>query len=158
MTIKHNSDFITGCKYGWIIYLVTLFILGISDYSLGKPINLICIVYIISIISGIFFVPLLTILFTKCFPVIVKTEGLRSYNAFGFYKDIIWEDIRNIKLINLLGVKYIRIYSISKESPIWIPLWLKDNHSFLKSIKSCGGNNEMFSVYFEPKASNKALK
>ena len=77
--------------------------------------------------------------FVWCVPIYVSQEGIRSFNIWGAYRLVLWSDIREIRPVNLLGLKYLRIYSAAIDWPVWLPLYLSDIGGFVTQARQHAG-------------------
>jgi len=138
----------TSLGYTLAGILATILLIAIAALIIGKPVKLVLSVTIGSCLIALVIAPLFSWILVRSFPVYVLPEGLSSYNAFGCYSTVRWEEIAEVEPINILGLRYIRIKSTRKKPPIWIPTWLKDNGMFLKKVTRFGGKREHFEKYF----------
>ena len=138
----------TSLGYTLAGILATILLIAIAALIIGKPVKLVLSVTIGSCLIALVIAPLFSWILVRSFPVYVLPEGLSSYNAFGCYSTVRWEEIAEVEPINILGLKYIRIKSTSKKPPIWIPTWLNDNRLFLENVTRLGGKREHFEKYF----------
>lgn len=76
-----------------------------------------------------------------CFPVGINSVGIRSstYKLFRWYHTIAWHDIQQVKLKNILGLRYL-IASDSKKDQIYIPLYLSKQRQFEQEMKDLAGD------------------
>jgi hypothetical protein len=70
------------------------------------------------------------------FPVYASSKGIRSYTVWGNYDEIAWESIDWVRSINLFGMRYVRLYSLSIRRPIWIPLFLSRMKDFVAEVRA----------------------
>ncbi len=148
MADKYFSKYKTSLGYIFVGMFGTIFLLAIGSLIMGKPVKFVLSVTKGSCLTAFVVTPILSWVLIKIFPVYVLPEGLRSYNAFGYYTTIRWEEIAEVEPTKILGLKYVRIRSTSKKRSILIPTWLNDNTSFLKSVTKLGGKREHFEKYF----------
>ena len=71
-----------------------------------------------------------------CFPVYVRPDGLRSYNFFGLYRTLRWNDIADIQQESLLVLRYLVVTSESGWRQVWVPLYLSDMPGFAHRRRS----------------------
>jgi hypothetical protein len=145
---KYFPKYKTSLGYTLAGILATILLIAIAALIIGKPVKLVLSVTIGSCLIALVIAPLLSWIFVRSYPVYVLPEGLSSYNAFGCYNTVRWKEIAKVEPINILGLRYIRIKSTSKKSPIWIPTWLNDNDLFLESVAKLGGKREHFEKHF----------
>lgn len=63
-------------------------------------------------------------------PVYVNKESICGYTMWGPYKEIEWSSIHNVRPINLLGLRYLRVFTANETFAIWIPLFLAAQDRF----------------------------
>jgi hypothetical protein len=80
-----------------------------------------------------------TLLWTRLLKIHVSPEGIRCYNFWSVYRSIPWSDMARARPINLLGVRYLRVWTASPRSPIWIPLFLADMEGFKNAVLRFAG-------------------
>lgn len=148
MADKYFSKYKTCLGYTLAGILGTIFLMAIGGLIIGKPVKFILLVTKGSCLTAFVVTPLLSWVLVRIFPVYVLPEGLRSYNSFGYYSTVRWEEIAEVEPTKILGLKYVRIRSTSKKPPILIPTWLNDNALFLKSVTKLGGKREHFEKHF----------
>jgi hypothetical protein len=66
--------------------------------------------------------------------VYVTPEGINCYDFFCFYHFARWDSIEEARPINLLGLKYLRVFSTDTSRPLWVPLFLSDMSGFRETI------------------------
>jgi hypothetical protein len=89
------------------------------------------------------------------FPVYVSSRGIRSYTIWGNYDDIAWECIDRVRSINLLGMRYVRLYSTSIRRPIWIPLYLSRMKEFVAEVNAHTSIEHPLNKYFASYSTNR---
>jgi hypothetical protein len=75
-----------------------------------------------------------------CFPVYVRPDGIRGYNVRGIYHTLRWEEITRAR-----GVAHLfMVVSNSSGWPeVWIPLYLSDMPSFVRTVRTYTGDHHL---------------
>src|SRR5207248_309599 len=60
----------------------------------------------------------------------VAPWGLRSFDAWGKYHDVTWDEMTEARPINLLGLRYLRVRRAGGGSWLWLPLFLAEQQRF----------------------------
>lgn len=65
----------------------------------------------------------------------VGPDGLKGYTFWGRRPCFAWHEIARAHTINLLGLRYMRVYSTKPGAPIWVPLFLADQEGFSLAVR-----------------------
>jgi hypothetical protein len=82
------------------------------------------------------------------FKIDVGPEGLRCPNAWGGYGFAAWDDVRSVRPINILGLRYLRVFTTTTVLPLWVPLFLADPDGFRAALLRCAGPTHPLTVAF----------
>ncbi len=107
------------------IYLFSMF--------LGRPVSAPPTIGLAILISTMFAAAALL------FPVYVLSGGIRCYDFFGFYQTIDWDEMGEMKVSSMLGLKYLVVNRVKKPDQIWIPLYLYDGAGFKGAVRERAG-------------------
>jgi hypothetical protein len=66
--------------------------------------------------------------------VYVTSEGIKGFDFFCFYHLARWESIQEARPFNLLGLRYLRVFSTDASRPLWVPLFLSDMSGFRETL------------------------
>jgi hypothetical protein len=66
--------------------------------------------------------------------VYVTREGIKCFDFFCVYHLARWESVQEARPINLLGLRYLRVFSRDTSRPLWVPLFLSDMCGFRESV------------------------
>src|SRR5262245_16585926 len=56
----------------------------------------------------------------------LSADGIRCPRMFGYPQFAPWPTIEQIRPINVLGLRYLRVRSSATRRPLWVPLFLSD--------------------------------
>ena len=76
----------------------------------------------------------LTFVVVRMFPTIVTSERLSDYSFWGRRRTVEWEQITAAKLVNVLGLQYVRLRTDDGRSPVWVGLFLRDFEGFRQLV------------------------
>lgn len=120
-----------ACNF-WIFLVFPLFVLWIDNLvNLRYSVLLVSIILIAVMIA---FAIIISIYCVYAFQVIIKPTGLYGYNFWGNYSFVTWNEIDKIKAYNLFGCKYLRLFFSNSPTPLWIPLFLVEQHKFNRIV------------------------
>ena len=66
--------------------------------------------------------------------VYVTREGIKCFDFFCVYHLARWESVQEARPINLLGLRYLRVFSTDASRPLWLPLFLSDMSGFRDTV------------------------
>jgi hypothetical protein len=71
--------------------------------------------------------------------VYLRWDGLRCYDAYGFYHFAPWGAVEAVRPANFLGLKYLRVRAAGLPRELWVPLFLADNKGFRRAVTELAG-------------------
>ena len=74
------------------------------------------------------------------FQVYVSPDGLRCFDFWGKYRFVRWDEITRQAPINVLGLKYLRVFGSSLRRPLWVPLFLQQDEMFWETTARLSGS------------------
>jgi hypothetical protein len=74
------------------------------------------------------------LILVECFKVKLKPSGISCFNFWGIYSFVLWDEMREVKTFNCLGLKYIRVFFRNSRIPLWVPLFIKNRSGFSKAL------------------------
>ena len=98
-------------------------------------------VFAIDVLAGLILV--------ECYKVKLKSNGISGYNIWGIYSFVLWDEIREIKIINFLGLKFARVYFRNSKTPLWVPLFIKNRKSFSATLSEFATASNLLRQAFE---------
>lgn len=87
-------------------------------------------VWISTLIADIF----LNFICAAYFKVKLKPSGISCFNFWGIYSFVLWDEVREVKTFNLLGLKYLRVFFRNSRIPLWVPLFIKNRKDFSAAL------------------------
>jgi hypothetical protein len=88
------------------------------------------VIWILALIFDVF----AGLILVECFKVKLKPSGISCFNFWGIYSFVLWDEIREVKTFNFLGLKYIRVFFRNSRIPLWVPLFIKNRRGFSKAL------------------------
>ena len=79
---------------------------------------------------------------------ITNTE-IKGFNSLGLPTVFLWKEVTEMKPINLLGLKYLRIYSQGRYWALWFPLQIADGPSTTEKLVELGEQPQRLLIYFK---------
>ncbi|QEL17526.1 hypothetical protein [Limnoglobus roseus] len=70
-------------------------------------------------------------------PVYVSASGVRSYNGFGVYRTLTWDEMAEVREDGMGGLGYLVISNRSGWREIWVPLFLADMPNVNTAVRAC---------------------
>src|SRR5262245_36534973 len=95
-------------------------------------------------VVGIFVLDLVGTVLVILFRVFVSPEGIRCYDFWGRYHTVTWPDVVDVRPINMLGLKYLRVYAEDVSTPVWVPTFLTDQRGFDDLVRQYAGPGHLF--------------
>jgi hypothetical protein len=92
--------------------------------------HLIFIVWISALIADI----LLDFICAAYFKVKLNPRGISCFNFWGIYSFVLWDEMRDAKIFNLFGLKYVRVFFRNSRIPLWVPLFIKNREGFSAAL------------------------
>lgn len=99
------------------------------------------IVLVVDILAGLILV--------ECFKVKLKPTGISCYNFWGIYSFVLWNEIREAKIINFLGLKFVRVFFRNSRIPLWVPLFIKNRKGFSAALSGFAPASNLLRQVFE---------
>jgi len=84
------------------------------------------------------------------FTVEVRTGGIYGCNVWGKYRFVTWERMLSARPINLLGFRYVRLFTDDKKSALWIALFLSQPERFKGAIRRFAPEDNPLRRFFFP--------
>jgi len=111
------------------VVIIFLFDLARAGVGMGAPIDLIW-------ITAVTYAGLLPLLAVCCrsFPITLSAGGLKAFKGLGVYSTISWEELRQLPVLNLGGLKYYRFKRDRMLLAILVPFDLKDRERFIREM------------------------
>lgn len=102
---------------------------------------------IATLVTGAAVLAAWTAIWTRRMKVYVSPAGLRCYTAWCLYRFVGWPDMTRVRPVSFLGLRYLRVWSTSQRSPVWVPLFLSDLPEFRKAVQGYAGSGNVVSQY-----------
>lgn len=145
-TFKINIVFLT-------LYFIFIHFIIISGYILyivyDTVYNVELTMYFIMLAAASFAYFIITFVLSNIFKVTIESKGLHGTNIFGMNRKIVWQDITDVKYLNLFGLTYLRIFSSRLRFPIWLPLFIKNKGEFRQLLKTFYSEHYKFIRHIE---------
>lgn len=85
---------------------------------------------------------------TAYFTITITAEGIRGYNAWGKYRFVTWQKMRGAKPFNVLGLKYVRVFTDDGKAPLYVPRFLALKADFKGIVARLAPENNPLRTYF----------
>lgn len=85
----------------------------------------------------------------ECYKVKLMPNGISCYNIWGIYSFVLWDEIRDVKTFNLLGLNYVRVFFRHSNTPLWVPTFLKNRDGFSKALSEFAPPSNLLRQAFE---------
>jgi hypothetical protein len=72
------------------------------------------------------------------FPVRIGRAGIRSYDMWGRYSSVPWNDIKRVEPRNYVGFPFLRIVSVSGRV-VYVTTWIRNPDIFLNRVGELAG-------------------
>jgi hypothetical protein len=92
-----------------------------------------------------------TFVMVAYFKVRLSNEGVKGFNVFGGAIYIEWINISNVKTINLLGLKFLRVFPKGTLLALWLPLFINNPDDFAKKSSYIPPEGNDFREFFSSK-------
>ncbi len=115
------------------IVVVILCVMGVMGAAIPLLLHILVFALCAAVGSG------LVMLANALSTVELRDDGLRCYDGFGLYALARWEAITEVRPVNFLGLRYLRVYSTDTTRPRWLPLFLSDMQSFVYTVVTLAG-------------------
>jgi hypothetical protein len=91
----------------------------------------------------------IVLLLAALYRVYVLDDGVRGYTAWGTYRTLRWPEIERVRPVNLLGLRYLRVWSDRGGPTVWVPLFLADLPGFRTAVRESAGEGHPLSRALE---------
>lgn len=81
-----------------------------------------------------------TVVVVFCFPVYLGREGVRCCGFWGTYHTVHWDEIRMIRRLNFLGLRYLVVHRPGG-GKVYVPLFLDNLPGFLEDARIFAGDD-----------------
>lgn len=140
-TFKINIVYLTL----YFMFIHFIFITGyVLHITYGTVYDIELTMYFMMLAAAAFAYFIVLFVLSNIFKITVEPKGLHSTNIFGMARMVVWQDITDVKYLNLFGLSYLRVFSSHLRFPIWIPLFLKNKDEFRQLLKSYYSENYKF--------------
>ncbi|HET9869052.1 MAG TPA: hypothetical protein VFR02_00955 [bacterium] len=82
-------------------------------------------------------------------PVRVSPEGVTGTSFWGFPKTTGWDDIRAVKPIRILNLRWLRVYPKDGTGANWVALFVKDFKTFKTEVRDAHPSGNLFGYELE---------
>jgi len=93
-----------------------------------------------------------SIIAVRYFTLTISGSGIKGYNFWGKYRFVEWKNIKECRTMNLLGLKYLRVFTLDNRSPLWVLLFLNHMHDFEEDIIMLADQGNPMRSYFETRS------
>lgn len=83
----------------------------------------------------------------KTFKLEVNKEGIITYNSYGQHKNIKWDNVKSVKFLNFLFIKYLRVFYGESDS-FDLPLFLESLPELKNIIDELSPEGNAVKVFF----------
>ena len=75
--------------------------------------------------------------------------GIRSFDFWGRYHEVGWDEMTEFRSGNMLGLRYLRVRTADRSATLWLPLFLVDQVGFHEIIREQAGANHPLVIVHE---------
>jgi hypothetical protein len=72
----------------------------------------------------------------KLFAVKLTGDAIRGRTFWGTARSLEWSNVSDMRPLNIVGFRFLRIYPKEGGAPLWVPLFVKKKAEFLAAIES----------------------
>jgi hypothetical protein len=126
---SYYSDFLPSFYAGILGNIVGVFATQLSNGRFSLALTIITMIAVLPL-TAIFIAILI-----RLFPVYIDRQGVKSYNFWGVYRYLRWDEITSAKPFIIFNLSYIQIRSIDNKQ-IFIPLFLSKMSSFNRQVRA----------------------
>ena len=83
------------------------------------------------------------------YTITISESGIKGYNFWGGYRFVEWGTTKECRTMNLLGLKYLRIFTLDNRLPLWVPMFLNHLQDFKRNIINLTDQGNCMRSYFE---------
>ena len=98
---------------------------GVVSYTF---LQLLAIIYFWAVVSAY--------ILTKAFAVKLTGDAIRGRTFWGSARSLEWPNVADMRPLNIMGFRFLRIYPKEGGAPLWVPLFVKNKAEFLAAIES----------------------
>ena len=134
-----RTDFMPVFLFVYVVGAIggAIFILGLVAFDttihVEKHVMLETIGFYIMVFSPPYAI-LSAVIMSRYFSYFLTEEGLGGENLIGKSQFIEWDNIQEIKPIQIGNLTYARIHSVGEKYPLWFPLFFKNDQSFEQQL------------------------
>ena len=136
---------IMGSVLGFILLLP--FLLESKKHLTVSLLHLCAVIWV----TALFVDVLLELVCAAYFKVKLNPRGISCFNFWGIYSFVLWDEMRGVKIVNFLGLKYVRVFFRNSLFPLWVPLFIKNRQGFSKALSEFAPPSNLLRQMFEQK-------
>jgi hypothetical protein len=125
--------------------LLALFIIKQKAHLTVSLLHIFGVVGIMALVVDVF----VGLILIESFKVKLKPNGISCCNIWGIYSFVLWDEMREVKTINFLGLKYARVFFRTAYFPLWVPLFIKNRNEFSKALSEFAPASNLLRQVFE---------
>ncbi len=72
-------------------------------------------------------------------------RGIKTFNTLSWYKRVKWEEVISTKVLNLVVIKYVLLYTSCSKWAVWVPINITNREQLFASMANSG--NEILKVH-----------
>lgn len=138
--------------------LIAVFIWVVNGIDLNLPIGDMTFPVVFTVVESVWTVVLSVILsfflstffyYSKYLTITLSKSGINGFNTWGKDRFIEWGTIKECKTFNLIGLRYLRVYTFDNKPPLWVPLFLNDEKKFKEALIQFTDSKNSMRYYFE---------
>jgi hypothetical protein len=92
---------------------------------------------------------LLGLCLVQYYKVKISPDGISCFNFWGIYSFVVWDEIRGVRVVNFLGLKYEKVFFSNARFPLWVPLFIKNRDGFTKALSEFAPTSNLLRQAFE---------
>lgn len=133
--------------YIYMVVLASLLFLVVLYIKKGAAIDPIGVVVALTALI-IVMVPMTRKLIKKMY-ISVNQHGMQGHDTFGKQRNVEWGEITKVRLLNLLFVKYLLVYTGPRSKITWVPLTVTEPVKFSSQVISFINRGNPLLPYFK---------
>ena len=124
---KFVPFFVQGMSFG-ILFGLSLVLIdeGFTNFNAYTFLLALPCGAIVGIVVTLLVLPLLKVRLTS--------HGVEARDSFCRKRLVLWENIRDVRLFNLAGIRYVRVFEKGSKYPLWVGLALREKQQFLELL------------------------
>ena len=83
---------------------------------------------------------------SRAFPLKIFRSGIKCRDTLGRSRSIKWDELREAKLMKILGLRFVFVYMKSEIYPVAIPVFLKDMSELIDVLESLIGTEHFLTL------------